>query len=141
MNFLVGVRKAISLLTGTLFLETFVDDEEMVRNFAATAIRSLGYTVTTAVDGCDAVEFYAQNWTNIDLVVLDLVMPNMNGEEAFAAFKRVNPDVRALVATGYTEQDVYDRLGEQGISGFVSKPFRIDDLARKIHAHVGEQMV
>jgi two-component system cell cycle sensor histidine kinase/response regulator CckA len=118
-----------------------VDDEEMVRNFAATAIRSLGYAVTTAVDGCDAVEFYAQNWTNIDLVVLDLVMPNMNGEEAFAAFKRVNPDVRALVATGYTEQAVYDRLGEQGISGFVSKPFRIDDLARKIHAHVSEQMV
>lgn len=117
-----------------------VDDEEMVRNFAATAIRSLGYTVTTAVDGCDAVEFYAQNWTSIDLVVLDLVMPNMNGEEAFLAFKRVNPNVRVLVATGYTEQDIYDRLGKQGVAGFVSKPFRIDDLARKIHAHVGEQV-
>ena len=110
-----------------------VDDEEMVRNFAATAIRSLGYAVTTAVDGCDAVEFYAQNWTNVDLVVLDLVMPNMNGEEAFHEMHRINPQVRAVASSGFFEDDDYTSFRNLGFINILPKPYSASVLSKIIH--------
>ncbi len=109
-----------------------VEDEDIVRENIAEMLTELGYLVTECRNGREAVDFYKEHASNIDLVVLDMVMPEMNGLEAFAHMKEINPDVKALVATGYAvESEARDALKE-GVVGFLQKPFKMRDLAHKL---------
>jgi len=100
-----------------------VDDEEAVREVTADLLKDLGYDVTTAVDGVEAVEYYTRHADEIDLVLVDLVMPKMGGRECFRALKALNPGVRAVLCTGYGFNIAAQELLDEGILDFISKPF------------------
>jgi len=100
-----------------------VDDEEAVREVTADLLKDLGYDVATCVDGVDAVEYYTRHADEIDLILVDLVMPRMGGRECFRALKELNPDVRAILCTGYGFNIAAQELLDEGILDFISKPF------------------
>jgi CheY-like chemotaxis protein len=114
-----------------------VDDEEAVRELVAEELKELGYAVHTCPDGAAAVKYYRNAWRDVDLVILDLVMPMMGGRETFAALRQINPDVRALIATGYSLDGDAQSVLDEGAMGFVQKPFGRSELTKKIVAIVG----
>ncbi len=109
-----------------------VDDEEVARNFGTDILRRLGYKVTVCKDGEEAVAFYRDFWQNIDLVVLDMVMPKMGGRDTFIAMRKINPNIKAILASVYSiEGEAQEILGE-GVLGFVQKPFSIPEFSQKV---------
>ncbi len=109
-----------------------VDDEEMVLEVTGELLEALGYTVYSFKTGREALDFYKKAWKTIDVVVLDMIMPGMSGGETFDALKKVNPGVLVILSSGYgMEGQVIDILN-RGVKSFIQKPFRIEELARKI---------
>ena len=106
----------------------FVDDEASVRNVGVAMLESAGFRVTTSTNGAEAVESYREGWKQIDLVVLDMVMPVLGGHNAFLAMREINPDVRVLLASGYSLNEEAQGLLDLGAIGFIQKPFRIEAL-------------
>ena len=100
-----------------------VDDEEAVRDVTADLLRELGYDVATAIDGQDAVEYYTRHAAEIDLILVDLVMPRMGGRECFRALKALNPRVRTVLCTGYGFNIAAQELLDEGMLDFLSKPY------------------
>lgn len=105
-----------------------VDDEEMLRSMLAEILRIEGWNVLTAVDGADAVEQYRRQWKNIDLVISDIGMPRMNGEETFEQLKRINPAVKIIFATGYVDENAKKEMERKGVKGIINKPFRFEEI-------------
>jgi len=110
---------------GTVLL---VDDEESVRKVVRKMLEKAGFDVITARDGLEAMQIYVEKGQNIRLVLLDLTMPQMDGEETFAEIRKIRPEARVVMASGYTEQEVIRRFRGKGISGFVHKPFKFNPL-------------
>jgi DNA-binding NtrC family response regulator len=110
----------------------FVDDEELVRDLTAEILRQLGHELIVCSGGQEAVQWYRKEWQTIDLVILDMLMPDLNGREVFVALKEVNPQVKTLVSSGYSEEGEAQDLLREGVSGFLQKPFLLDELAEKI---------
>ncbi len=115
--------------TGQVLL---ADDEPDVRAVVRSMLESLGYSVLEAGDGREAVELFRQRHAEIDLVLLDLVMPRLSGERALAEMRRIAPDVRAVLASGYDELGRIDEILASGFGGFLQKPFRRRELGEKI---------
>jgi two-component system cell cycle sensor histidine kinase/response regulator CckA len=115
--------------TGQVLL---ADDEPDVRTVVRAMLESLGYSVLEAGDGREAVELFRQRHAEIDLVLLDLVMPRLSGEGAFAEMQRIAPGVRAILASGYDESGRIDEIIASGFGGFLQKPFRRKELGDKI---------
>ncbi|MHC4562602.1 MAG: hybrid sensor histidine kinase/response regulator [Planctomycetota bacterium] len=113
-----------------------VDDEETVRRFTHRALTHLGYRVSCCSDGDEAVEFFRETHGEIDLVILDLIMPKLSGDEVFNLLKAIDPDVRVLIASGFTRNGTADALIDNGALGFLNKPYRIDELSRKVARHL-----
>ncbi len=109
-----------------------VDDHTVVRDVTAQMLGSLGYEVVTARDGLDALEYYRENQSDIDLVVLDLVMPRMGAKECFREMKRINPKARAILSTGYVNNNAVQELINDGIIGFVQKPYQMSQLSEVV---------
>ena len=76
--------------------------------------------------------YWKKNLAHIDLVILDMIMPNMGGEATFRALKDIHPEVKVLLSSGYTLEGVSSRMLEQGCRGFVQKPFLLHELSKKI---------
>jgi PAS domain S-box-containing protein len=109
-----------------------VDDEETVRAVSARLIESFGFKTILAHDGRDAVEKLEANRDTITLVLMDLTMPHMDGEQAFREMRKFKPDVRVLLMSGFNEQDAINRFTGKGLSGFIQKPFKRDELQAKL---------
>ena len=108
-----------------------VDDEETVRVITARILEGIGFTVTTAVDGRDALrKFEAQ--PAFVLVVLDLTMPHMDGEETFREMRRLRPATKVLLMSGFNEQEALARFAGKGLAGFVQKPFNVTQLTTHV---------
>ena len=108
-----------------------VDDEPMIRKLAVLVLERNGFEVIEAEDGQQAVEIYERELDRIDLVLMDLTMPNLSGQEALRQMWQVNPDVKALFASGYAAEQI--TLEEQRrILGFVKKPYRPNELLQTI---------
>ena len=105
-----------------------VDDERMVRDVSVALLRSLGHDAIACADGGEAVERYRAQWRQIDLVLLDLVMPGIDAEETFAALREINADVRVIVTSGYAIDGRAQRIIDRGAFGFIQKPYRIEAL-------------
>jgi two-component system cell cycle sensor histidine kinase/response regulator CckA len=116
---------------GTILL---VDDEQTILAAGARMLASLGFTVLTAADGREALAIYAQHRDEITLVLLDLAMPHMDGEETFRELRLVDPGVRVVMSSGYTEHDVVSRFTADGLLGFVQKPYSLAELAAQLQA-------
>ncbi|MBN1674264.1 MAG: PAS domain S-box protein [Kiritimatiellae bacterium] len=111
-----------------------VDDEEIVRDVATRILESLGYEVATANDGREAVELYRQPGARIDLVIIDMVMPNMDGPDCFATLKKLDPNVRAIVSTGYGLDGPAKAVLEAGALGVAQKPYEASHLSQAVAA-------
>ena len=114
---------------GTVLL---VDDEEIVRNVATEMLQSLGFEVITACDGLDALEVFRREKDRISLVVLDMTMPRMGGEDAFRELRAIRSSVPILLSSGYNEQDVVNRFAGKGLAGFIQKPYQTRTLRQVI---------
>jgi signal transduction histidine kinase len=109
-----------------------VDDEDAVRVPARAMLARLGYDVIEASDGREAVSSFAANRGAIRCVLLDLTMPQMNGEETFKALRAIDPSVRVVVASGYGEQDMASRFGDGLPAGFIQKPYTLQTLGEAL---------
>ncbi len=109
-----------------------VDDEDAVRTVLEQILVPIGYQVACAANGKEAVKLYAARPESFDLVMLDMVMPVMNGTSCFRALKAIDPKVRALLITGQGLDEVAQQLLDDGVLGFVAKPFVPEHLARKV---------
>ena len=125
-------RKAVEKILPGKETILLVDDEEVVANVVREMLESLGYTVIAALNGKDALELYRQNKDRIDLVILDMIMPQMSGYEVFEALKALNPKVKVILATGYSMKEQAAKIMESGCRAFMQKPFSIQDLSNKI---------
>ena len=114
---------------GTVLL---VDDEETIRTLGAAMLASLGFTVLTAADGREALSIYAEHRDEIALVLLDLTMPHMDGEEAFRELRLLDPQVRVILSSGYAQADITARFAGKGLGGFVHKPYSLAELRERL---------
>ncbi len=113
-----------------------VDDEEDVRKMATRTLERHGFSVVTATDGRDAVEVFRSSGDMIDVVLLDLTMPHMDGEETSLELRRIRPDVKIIFSSGYHEQDAIQQLDGQQRAVFLQKPYRSKKLVGLVHAVV-----
>ncbi len=109
-----------------------VDDEPMVKQLARDVLKRYGYTVLTAGGGEEAIDVFRQRSTEIDAVILDMVMPTMEGREVFRRLQEIKPGVKVIVSSGYSHDRDADGLLEQGARSFVQKPFRIAELVKVV---------
>jgi len=115
--------------SGTILL---VDDEETVIRVASRMLERLGFDVMTASNGHEAVEVFREHADEIVFVVLDFTMPNMDGKETYDEISRIRQDVRVILSSGYSEQDLTERFEGKGIAGFINKPYRLANLREVI---------
>ena len=113
----------------TVFL---VDDEEHIRQVAAEILARYGYKVIVAEDGLQAMEIYRRKAGEIDLVILDLIMPGQGGRQCLEQILAQNPEARVLVASGFSAEAEAEDVLKMGAIGFVSKPYRINYLLTKV---------
>ncbi len=107
-----------------------IDDENAAAEAAQAILEFLGYTTTIRLSGRDAVEFYQDSSPQVDLVLLDMVMPDISGSECFAELRRIRPDSKVLLCTGYDRNHAVQELLNQGVVGCIQKPYDLDELAR-----------
>jgi two-component system cell cycle sensor histidine kinase/response regulator CckA len=108
----------------------FVDDEKMVLKAGSLMLQKLGYRVLTASKGQEAIEILRKN--NVAFVILDMVMPDMNGYEIYHRLKKIQPKVKILLASGYVGDQTEKRLIRIGFDAFIMKPFDSKQLSEKI---------
>ncbi len=109
-----------------------VDDEAMVKDLARDILKRHGYTVLTAGGGEEAVELYGKSNGSIAVVILDILMPGVDGPEAFRRIRAVDPAARIIVSSGYDQMHDADALLREGAVAFVQKPYRIAELVRAV---------
>ncbi len=109
-----------------------VDDEELLQKMTASTLESLGYEVLTANDGSEAVEVYQREQGRIDAVLLDMIMPRMNGQDCFVELKRIDPNVRVVATSGFSCPDKLQEMVTQGLAGQLYKPYRRAELSEAI---------
>jgi len=107
-----------------------IDDEESIRGVAKRMLEHAGYTVMLANDGQDGIEVFAKFHESIVGVILDMTMPRMNGEECYQELCKINPNVRVILSSGYSEQDVTNHFQGKGLAGFIKKPYKMEDFQR-----------
>ncbi len=112
--------------TGLILL---VDDEEPIRNLGKEMLNILGFEVLTASDGIEALETFKKHSQEIKLVILDMTMPHMGGEETFRELRRIKPNVQVVISSGYNEHDVSQRFPDKGLAGFIQKPYTLSALS------------
>ena len=115
------------------------EDNDEVRRLAKEILTARGYTVIEAIDGDDAVRRFKAHKDGIDLLLLDVVMPKMNGKETHEAIKKINPRVRVLFTSGYTGDVVLDKGIHDESINFISKPLSPDELLRKVREVLDKQ--
>ncbi|MGD1986627.1 MAG: PAS domain S-box protein [Desulfobacterales bacterium] len=115
--------------SGTLLV---VDDEDLVLDVAANMLEKLGYTVLKAQNGAEAIDIFKAHKDAIKMVVLDIIMPDLGGSDVYDIIKKINPDVKVLLSSGYSVDGQAIELLERGCDGFMQKPFTMEELSGKI---------
>jgi len=110
----------------------FVDDEDMIIEIVEEMLEQLGYKVLTARSGKEAIEIYEENKQRIDIVILDVVMPDMSGGETYDKLKEINPDIKVLLASGYSMNGSATEIMDRGCNGFIQKPAKTRELSQKL---------
>ena len=124
--------EAVKSIVSTSHTILLVDDEEVVLDVGTRMLQHIGVTVLAAGNGEDALRIYAANKDRIDLVILDMVMPDMGGKIVFERMKQLKSGVRVLLASGYSLNDEAGEIMRKGCNGFIQKPFNMNELMAKI---------
>ncbi|MGI8435936.1 MAG: response regulator, partial [Chthoniobacterales bacterium] len=115
-----------------------VEDEEMLRELGVEILSGEGYRVLQAKDGIEAVEMFATHRDDIGLVVCDLGLPRLGGQEAFMRMKEIRSDVRAIVASGYMEPSLRSEILKAGVIDTIQKPYDFRELVERIQSVIGK---
>lgn len=110
----------------------FVDDEDMIIDVGKPMLEKLGYKVFVAKNGKEAIEVYNKHKDEIDMVVLDMIMPDMGGSEAYDRLKEINPTIKVLLSSGYSIDGLASEILKRGYDGFIQKPFHMKVLSQKL---------
>jgi two-component system cell cycle sensor histidine kinase/response regulator CckA len=114
-----------------------IDDDPDVRQVGSRMLDLLGFKVLTAAAGHEGLEVFQASEGEIDCVILDLTMPDMDGEEVFRELRRLRPDVRVILSSGYSEQEVTQLFVGKGLAGFIQKPYRVANLQEILNRVLG----
>jgi CheY-like chemotaxis protein len=104
----------------------------MIVDVGKRMLEGLGYKVLTALGGQAGLNIFEQNANRIDLVILDMIMPGLNGKETFEALRRLNPSVKVLLSSGYSLNGPAGEIMASGCRGFIQKPFSAAELSSKV---------
>lgn len=115
------------------------DDEDIVRMVLTEMLQQLGYHPVTASGAQEAVDAYRDMAAEISLVILDYKMPGLSGDEVFARLREMNPEVKVLISSGYSDGASMDELKRQGLSGYLQKPFSMDRIREELERILGDQ--
>jgi len=113
-----------------------IDDDTNILDIIKTYLEGEGFVVEAQSNPRQGVEWYGQRWRDVDLILLDYIMPEMNGEAVFERVRQVNPNARVLLLTA-CDDAVAKKLFEQGLCGYIQKPFYLNQLARQIQDVIG----
>ncbi|MBW2619704.1 MAG: response regulator [Deltaproteobacteria bacterium] len=116
-----------------------VDDEDMVVEGCREMLTKMGYNVSIARNGKDALEIYKENQDKIDIVIIDMIMPEMNGGDTYDRLKKMNPDINVLLSSGHSINGQATKILERGCNDFIQKPFNIEVLSEKIREILGKK--
>jgi CheY-like chemotaxis protein len=105
-----------------------VDDEAPVREVAGRLLEAAGFRALRARDGVEAIEWFRSHAVEVRLVLLDLTMPRLDGEQTLRQLRQIRPDVPVVLMSGFSEAELLGRFAEMAPSGFVQKPFRSEEL-------------
>lgn len=111
--------------SGTILL---VDDEEIIRVTSSLMLEELGYTVIVAENGVNALDMFTEKYKEIDLVITDMVMPEMDGTELYEKLREIDDQCKVVISSGFTKSESLGSIQADGIVGFIKKPFRYDEL-------------
>jgi len=125
----VGTAKPFVKGTATVLL---VDDEEIILEVGRELLEAMGYRVLTARDGKEAIKVYKKNRNKIEIIVLDMVMPDIGGGEAYDRLKEINPDIKVLLSSGFSVDGEATEILARGCNDFIQKPFTVKTLSSKI---------
>ncbi len=114
---------------GTILL---VDDEDVIVDVGSEMLEVLGYKVSVARSGWEAIEIYKEKRNEIDMVILDMIMPEMDGVGTFNALKSIDPRVKVILSSGYSVDARSTQMMEQGCYGFIQKPYSMNALSQKV---------
>lgn len=123
--------------SGTILV---VDDDDLVRDVLVRKLQQSGYKVLSAASGMDALALFEERHDEIELVVLDMVMPQMGGRETLQRLKSLSPEVAVIVVTGFVEEALARDLAKSGADGLVEKPLDLDTFAAKVRELIGDPL-
>lgn len=116
-----------------------VDDEEVITEVSREILEALGYTVMVAGSGREAIDIYKEHREKIDLVIMDMIMPQMSGGETFDVLKEIDPNIKVILSSGYSLKGQAAKILERGCRAFLQKPFNIKDLSQKVRSVLDEK--
>ena len=116
-----------------------VDDDEAVRAFLEMALDKEGYQNTMFSDGMDALTFYEENSADVDIIILDMIMPEMDGWVAFKAIMRINPDAKVLIASAYAIDSVINQCLSAGALELLRKPYDVKEFMEIIEKYIDKK--
>lgn len=109
-----------------------VDDEETMLDIEAFMLQKIGFNILKARNSAEACKLFADEKDSIDIVVLDMVMPQEHGSITYKRLKKMNPAIRVLVASAFEKDGIVDSILNDGQNGFIQKPFKFEDFVRNI---------
>jgi CheY-like chemotaxis protein len=109
-----------------------VDDEQMVLEVSKNLLEYMGYRAYAAGSGQEAIAAYAEKRNEIDLVILDMILPGISGGETFDRLREINPAIKVLLSSGYSINGQAQEILDRGCSGFIQKPFPLEKLSGKV---------
>ena len=115
-----------------------VDDEKIIRDLVKRLLSNASYTVLLAESGAEAVEIYREQGDKIDLVILDIIMPEMSGQETYERLREIDPNVKVLLSSGYSQNGQAQEILEAGVQGFLQKPYDLSQVLYKVREVLDE---
>lgn len=126
-------EELFELAVGNGELVLVAEDEDSIREITVSTLESYGYKVLTASDGADAVALYAQNKDKIEVILMDMMMPVMDGHASIRTIRKINPAVKIVAVSGLAEKDKNAKIADIGVHAFLPKPYTAGRLLKTIH--------
>jgi two-component system, cell cycle sensor histidine kinase and response regulator CckA len=115
-----------------------VDDEPLVLEVNKNLLEYMGYQVYAVGSGQEAIAVYMEKRNEIDLVILDMILPAMSGGETFDRLREIDPEIRVLLCSGYSIEGKAQQIMDRGCNGFIQKPFQLNNLSQKVREILDE---
>lgn len=116
-----------------------IDDEEIILSTVSAILKELGYEVITAGNGEEGIKIFSAEKEKIDLVIVDMIMPKMNGKECYMKLRQICPDVRIILASGFSKEEDLTEMKENGLCGFLQKPYGTNELSQLIKKNIRQR--